>query len=220
MGNKTISLPLEVGIEVSAELAGTKRTNFTLIGGLSGQYLILKPQKKDNLTGLANFQPDTRLVVRYIHEGYVYAFRSYILTYSSVPDKLLFIQYPQKIAEQTVRDSPRISCLLPAKLVCADKELSGTIIDVSDTGCSWRSADVVYQRRDEYDFSKASRLLINFPGENKPSSFECKNHNIRSDSILTCLGLEFLNLSEEAQKLLKEYLHLGYFDERILENDG
>ncbi len=219
MAKEATKLPLELGIEFTVEMAGITRSNYQLIGSLENQYLILKQEGQVIQSAMINLKPGTQLVVRYIFKGKVIGFRSSILVHTTVPDKLVFIKYPKEFAEHNVRSSPRIECLLPAKLFCSNKNLTGTIIDMSFSGCSWRSSNITYQRRHEYGFSESLKLTITFPGVSKPLSIMCKYKNTAQDNELMCLGLEFLELGDTDNKILVDYLHLGFVDERILSSN-
>ena len=219
MAKEIIKLPLELGIEFRVEMAGITRAGYQLIGCLENEYLILKQEGQVIQSDMINLKPGTQLVVRYIYKGKVIGFRSSILVHTTVPDKLVFIKYPKEFADHNVRSSPRIECLLPAKLIYTNNNLAGTIIDMSFSGCSWRSSNITYQRRNEYGFSESLKLVINFPGVSKPISITCKYKNTTQDNELMCLGLEFLKLDESDNKILVDYLHLGFVDERILSAD-
>jgi len=216
MSKDATKLPLELGIEFMVEMAGITRTSYQLIGSLEDQYLILKQEGQVIQSAMINLKPGTQLVVRYISKGKIIGFRSSILVHTTVPDKLVFIKYPKEFAVHNVRSSPRIDCLLPAKLVSSNKSLVGTIVDMSFSGCSWRSSNITYQSKNEYDFSESLKLIINFPGVSEPVSINCKYKNTTQDNELMCLGLEFLELGNTDNKILVDYLHLGFVDERIL----
>lgn len=216
MAQETSKLPLQLGIEFMVEMAGITRASYQLIGCLEDRYLILKQEGQAIQSAMINLKPGTQLVVRYISKGTIIGFRSSILVHTTVPDKLVFIKYPKEFAEHNVRSSPRIDCLLPAKLVCSNNNLAGTIIDMSFSGCSWRSSNITYLRKEEYGFSESLKLIINFPGVSEAVSIMCKYKNITQDNELMCLGLEFLELVDADNKILVDYLHLGFVDERIL----
>ena len=219
MAKEATKLPLELGIEFMVEMAGITRANYQLIGSLENQYLILKQESQMIQSAMINLKPGTQLVVRYICKGKAIGFRSSILVHTTVPDKLVFIKYPKDFAEHNVRSAPRIGCLLPAKLICLNENLAGTIVDMSFSGCSWRSSSITYQRRYEYGFSASLKLIITFPGVAEPLSIKCKYKNTTQDNELMCLGLEFLELDDTDNKILVDYLHLGFVDERILSSD-
>lgn len=216
MAKEAPKLPLSLGMEFMVEMAGITRTTYQLVGSLENQYLILKPESQMIQSVMINLKPGTQLVVRYISKGKIIGFRSSILVHTTVPDKLVFIKYPIEFAEHNVRSAPRIECLLPAKLIRFNSNLAGTIVDMSFSGCSWRSSNITYQRRDEYSFSESLKLIIAFPGVPKPLSLKCKYKNTTQDNELMCLGLEFLELADTDNKILVDYLHLGFVDERIL----
>ncbi len=212
-----IPLLVELGMEVVLEIAGTNRFKFRLIGCLEDKYLILKIPPNAELNAQINLKPGVQVVARYHSEGQVFAFRSRILVFSSVPDKLLFIEYPTRYFGQTVRKNPRILCLLPATLSYQKKPLPGTIIDISESGCSWRSAQLSHKRSKEFDFSGTLQLSISFPGFANESLINCLDKNITQKSEMLCLGLAFVDLQAGDIERIKQYLHLGFIDENDID---
>ncbi len=216
MDKEVGKLPLELGMDIVVELAGTSRTKFKLVGALDNQYLILKLPQQALKNAAVNYKPDIQLVARYLYKGRIFGFRSTILVLSSVPDKLIYIAYPKIIDERNVRKKPRIVCLLPAKLVCDDKQFNGTIIDISASGCSWRSSEITYERRQELVFDGPQSLSINFPGISEPVTLTCVDKNTKQESELMCIGLAFIEINEVDYRVLEDYLHLGFIDETLL----
>jgi c-di-GMP-binding flagellar brake protein YcgR len=213
MPKTNMPLPIALNMEVVVEIAGASRINFRLVGCLETQYLILKVPRNAENYAMINFKPGIQVIARYHFNGQIFGFRSRLLVYTTVPDKLIFIEYPESYDEHSVRSKPRISCLLPATLLAAEKRFSGTIIDISASGCSWRSAKIKAGPPADLKFEGKLQLAINFPGVAQQHTVQCQQKNVKSDSELLCLGIEFIDLKTTDAEQINAYLHLGFIDE-------
>jgi c-di-GMP-binding flagellar brake protein YcgR len=219
MSGKQPPLPLELNLEMLVQSSGESRKSFQLIGARAGHYLIIKPTKVTAQT-LRPPKKGTELVVRYIYHGLVFAFRSKVLDRSSEPDQLIFITYPAKYDELSVRKAPRVSCLLPAEFVIGKQRLPGTIVDISYTGCSWRSSNLTYELGDKLLTEGALSLSITFPGRIEAVGVKCNEKYAKQKSELMKLGLAFGNVDEQTKQVVDGFINLGFISETLLEKQG
>ena len=75
------------------------------------------------------------IVIRYVHKGTVFGFKSRIIHFITTPVKLIFIDYPKKIKNQNFRSHKRIYCHLPASATIADNTVEGPVTGLSKEGC-------------------------------------------------------------------------------------
>ncbi|MBN2333070.1 MAG: flagellar brake protein [Deltaproteobacteria bacterium] len=104
-----------------------------LVGMEEGRYMIVKlPSAADPK---ALFTLDRSLVVRYLHRGSVFGFKSKVMGVIDSPAPLLFICYPEAIEDHNLRNFARIDCYLPARLQTGKLFFDCRIVDISKGGC-------------------------------------------------------------------------------------
>jgi c-di-GMP-binding flagellar brake protein YcgR len=123
------------GTTISLEAAGGARLPVRLLGVVSGSYLALRdvPARHGNMDFTLNY--GEKVVLRYLHEGTVTGFRSYVLNMVKEPERLLFVAYPSEVQHYALRRADRIKCTLPSQLFVRGAQYRAVIADLSETGC-------------------------------------------------------------------------------------
>ncbi len=104
-----------------------------LIGMQLGEFLCLRmPPVPSADSRLAVNQT---AVIRYLHDGAVYGFKTKILHLMFEPFKLLFVSYPDEVERYDLRKSKRISCIIPCRIYHENGEFQAFIVDLSSGGC-------------------------------------------------------------------------------------
>lgn len=123
------------GTKVSLEAAAGTRVSVRLLGFVADAYLVLRdlPARHGNMDFTLHY--GEQVVLRYLHEGTVVGFRSYVLNMVKEPERLLFIAYPSEIQQYALRRANRIKCTLPSQLFVQGEQLAAVLADLSETGC-------------------------------------------------------------------------------------
>lgn len=131
---KDIALNITFGCEILIEIEGVgSRIKSTLIGVDPKSYIIIKTP---NVVGIQKcLLAGTFVTVRYLYLGTVYGFRSSILVSVTVPEGLLFLQFPKHIERINLRKHERITCAVPVAFGLGDFNLNGIVSDLSSGGC-------------------------------------------------------------------------------------
>ena len=106
----TVKLSTEIGTEMQMEIAGlSSRIKLTMIGLLDGKYLIFHlPPKIYAAIGNNLLKPNISINIRGISKGEAYGFTTSIIMVNQTPDTLMFVKYPHKIQQHTIRQGQRI----------------------------------------------------------------------------------------------------------------
>jgi hypothetical protein len=122
--------------EVRLQTPGGTRAALQLLGKVEGQYLVLRIIRPKSFDTLGFSYGDT-VILRYLHAGVVYAFRTLVLNAVHAPEGLLFVAYPQAHAVQhhPLRASDRLPCSLPVNLTLGDTASAALVVDLSQSGC-------------------------------------------------------------------------------------
>ena len=198
------SLDLQINHPVSLRL------KVPLIGYELGKYIVLKYPKSANTSEYKDVLIEGNvLIIRYLMEGNkgeCFAFRSSIKNITQYPEKLIFIEYPNKIENRQLRLQQRTSIHLPAIIMLEstgdDKktQINGIIGDISAKGCGFtfktKSASTKVNKRDIF---VCLRSPIN--GEVQIPARVC---NSRNDNGVVNVGIQFIDNEKLVPKLISE----------------
>jgi c-di-GMP-binding flagellar brake protein YcgR len=213
-------IDLDVGSQLTIDLKSRlNKIKASYVGMAHGEYLIIKI---DTLHAPQNIHSSLHkgypLTIRYLSKGKVYGFHTAILHVIFNPDKLIFIDYPNKIEEQNIRSQKRVTCSFNSKVSFEDIEFKGIIVDISKNGCKFTTiadekSDNELIGKNLNDFAiKCSltpekiKLGMKLPGSKNEISITCKQRNLSKDTNYATLGLEFTSMSEEDSIILYDYL--------------
>jgi len=154
-------------------------------------------------------KPD--LIVRFIDDGVVYAFKASIIDIVTSKVQLLILEYPTEICARSLRKEPRYDCTLRAKLL-SDIQQEGLLKDLSYSGCQIRIPNLEPNETLKELKSREEKIALEvlFPSSD---SFEKLAGKVIS--VLPCenelrIGIAF----EGKADAVKEYL-----DQLQLQND-
>ncbi|OBS08449.1 hypothetical protein Thpro_022699 [Acidihalobacter prosperus] len=134
-----------VSHELAAVLAGGTRVyvqirpyearfEASVLGCVADRYLIFRA---DGTRGGPPVPPRVgdNIVVRFLVEGVAYGFNSSIMHTISVPEPLIFMQYPATITRVSVRQHQRLPCRLPCVVTGDNGEKeTALLLDISEQG--------------------------------------------------------------------------------------
>jgi hypothetical protein len=126
---------IEIGTHLQIQVGqSAARMESTHVGTRHNKYLIITMPKSLYQSASRLQEDGTRLVIRYIHNGNAYGFKSAVLDVISSPEKLFVITYPTNIEVYKLRNYPRLSCFLPARVFIGNQVIEGSVVDISRTG--------------------------------------------------------------------------------------
>jgi CheY-like chemotaxis protein len=198
---------LEMGIRLHVKpenLAVTSKSTF--IGMKPEEYLIIAtPRSFDKF--LEKPALEKQIIVKYLCNGIIFAFKSKILQSLPAPFDLLFLQYPNQVEQRYIRSLKRIKCFIPAKATCNDEETIGSILDINIRGCG-----CLLQALDAYDpltwkIDEHVSLQCRFPGIEGEIEISGLIKNIRVTSEGTVIGIAFFRkMNPEVEEIITQYI--------------
>lgn len=127
-------LDIDIGTPLFLEVRGVPgKFKSKLIGMDVGRFLIIATPAGQLPPG-AKVDPDTFIKVRYVHQGSVYGFETFVRGIVIRPARLLLVAYPQQVAEQSLRKAERFDCHIACEMVIGSSRSPGTLVDISTTG--------------------------------------------------------------------------------------
>jgi len=177
-----------------------------------GRYLIIRISENDLI---GNFRSDnvrqSPMIVRYLHNGTVYGFRSSIVNIVLVPAKLFFVTYPTKLDEFSALSGSRHECILPAMTLIGNDLVDMVILDISKQGClcmiktEGMDHDKIYAG---VNVNNTIDIKVQFPGAEGKFGLMGKIRNISKDVGKILLGVQFEKMPPELKDGLDSFLSL------------
>lgn len=170
----------------------------TLIGIDLDKYLIFKLNSIDN--NLKEQLNNNRISVEFFKDKSVLGFNSDIIAITSVPDTLIFLDYPTSIANCERRSQPRSECFLPAQFEIGDIFVEGPIIDISNKGCCFK-----LMNGNKIDQDKLNKITIylRYGVDGNAISVTGNIKSIRYSGNEINIGVLFDEIDEETKGLME-----------------
>lgn len=200
-------IPLEIGSRVKLEFPHQgSLVESTMVGMLQDRFLIVtNPEPHADLTATLGVE---RVIIKYMHKGRLFMFKTQLLNSLESPSPLLFFEYPGVIHFHELREAKRSSIIIPCTFHPPGKpELYGTLIDMSLTGalCQIRHKGDTAVPRIEIGEKVMLRCLL--PGVKEEQVIGGVVRNIQVNTGETRIGIEFLNLQQHLADTLGNYLY-------------
>lgn len=190
-----LSPGLSVDVEIESQIKPQLRCRTSLVGWRKDRYLVLRPS--DSQYHL--FCNESYVILRYLVDGQIYAFKTRILATTANPERLIFCYYPEQVTNLRLRQHTRYATRLFAQLELESNSAEGLILDISASGCqflprsaraedlSGSSVNVVFP------FLRQGRDVLKIPAV-------VRNQRMLDNGI--GLGIQFTGSVEAVMKLL------------------
>jgi len=183
-------------------IAGSYRS--TLVGMERTQYLICSLPKAPGIVGKLNGRNQT--VVRYVHRGVVYGFKSTLLGVVEEPFRLGLLSYPEDIETVRLRQCDRVPCLIPAAAKFRDKSLDGAILDLSVGGCCLAFTASSEDEMIDSNPGEEFEVSVQLPGGASGLVIKMIAGHIRRQGSRVTIGGPFRDLDRDASTALQSYI--------------
>ena len=202
------SIPLNIGaqLEIESRKLGISLKSM-LVGVLHDKYLIVTTPPPFNIVQEA-LHSEEKIVIKYIHDGKLFMFKTILLKAIVDPHYLLFLGYPSIIHHHDFRSAKRaalfIPCTfkMPGSLVCR-----GVLLDISSEGVLLQVNTKNNQLLPNVVLNDHVRLRCLLPGFADEQDITGQVKNIRKDHIEAKIGIEFIQLQDSVQKKIEHYLN-------------
>lgn len=202
---------MEIGITLKIQIEGTKgRLTSEPIGIEEGKYLIIKMPPVQFMGNLSNvLYKGNNIIIRYMHKGTVFGFKSHIIHSINNPVKLIFVEYPKGIESHELRAHKRLDCFLPAKAKIKDNTIAVTIIDISREGCNIVIEKAKVETSLILQVDNEIGISFQLPGDKEELNVSGKQKNIKQERDSVSIGVKFIDTSIELQERLYNFLSLA-----------
>ncbi|MCX5807642.1 MAG: flagellar brake protein [Proteobacteria bacterium] len=198
-------LGVEWGMPLMISFQGFNESHKGILVGMDrGHYLICSVAQMRSIW--IKVHKESHVVVRYLHKGVVYGFKSNMISLIEEPIPLMLLSYPEEIETVALRKHDRINCLIPATVQVDGQSYKGAILDMSLGGCSF-----VYTTSPESESSQVQKgvdavLSIQIPGSQSERTVELGIVNVRREGHKITMGSQFKNLDTTTGNTIESYI--------------
>jgi len=146
-----------------------------------------------------------QLILKYIHKGTIYGFRTAVHNAISSPASLIFFDYPDTIEKIDLRRASRHKCSIDGKLHTTEDDYECMVVNVSETGCK------ISARAGTRDMLKATKvddtMVVSMSlGTHGMLKLPIAVRNISLEKGIIYMGSMYLDIHKSEEKLIQKYL--------------
>lgn len=195
---------IEIGTHMQLQVGQHAiRMESSLVGMRRDKYLILTMPGEPNKPAIRQDEIGTKLVIRYIHQGNAYGFKSVVMDVIAGADRLLIISYPFQLEVFELRNYPRLNCFLPARVFLGNQVIDGSLNDISRTGAHFTCAKSDHVSNLAEHVDDAIKIDIQIPGSDGHIHIASNIRKVEASSDKFELGIRFEIIeTDELTKLL------------------
>lgn len=199
-----VQLSVSPGKDVIIRVPGLAQSYRGRIVGFDPyDYLIASVRLPSSLRG--ELALGGQIIVKYINDGTVYGFKTYVRNAITSPTSLLFFDYPSVMEKMELRRDSRTQCNLDGTLHSDDGDYDCLILNISHTGCK---VSVRAKARDSLASVEIGTTLIlslNLGAEGT-LKLPLVIRNVEREQGIHTLGSMFLDLNDDEEERIGKYL--------------
>lgn len=204
-------LVVTAGRVVNIQRVGERtRVRAEVLGAVPDGYIALREacsSPESRVLRLLSLRVADLLILRFLHEGVVYGFRTAVSRLVTDPEHLVFVHYPRLVEHVSVRREPRTACCMPCRVAYdGSGPQPGLMLDVSAAGCR-----IVGQfEREEAAPSAGCQVTVILALPDRTEPFQALGVVRRLDRDEEwVLGIAFDQEQKELYDALEPYLRLA-----------
>ncbi|MBI9086599.1 MAG: flagellar brake protein [Desulfobacterales bacterium] len=201
--NSPLSIDLECPLFIQCK-GQKERFKSRLVGFVPDGYLIVATP---GVPGIQNIlAAHESVLVRYIHHGEVFGFKTSVIGTILSPFRLTFLACPPRVERINLRKAPRVDCHIPATLTTGDRSLTGMILDISSGGCRFSARAQGDGETPHIHIGAAVEISFPLLGQEGAAKVQGKIKNVHHDGDRLVLGIFFSDLDPEMSKRIADYV--------------
>ena len=203
---RTKPLSIDLNSPLFIQCKGQKeRFKSRLVGLSPGDYLIVATPRVPGIGNILATNED--ILVRYIHRGEVFGFKTYVIGAVTAPFRLTFLAHPASVERINLRKTTRVECYIPTTLTADGRSLAGMILDISTAGCRFSATrQSMGQAPPALETEKVVALSFPVLGHEQRAEMSGMVKNIQQDKNRLSLGILFKDLDEASFKRIEDYI--------------
>ncbi len=200
-------IALEIGTKIKMELDELDRSLVTtMVGMVPDEYLLITPPSPASALVDVMASSD-RIIIKYLHMGRLYMFKTRLQKAIDEPHQLLFLDYPLVIHYHELRRARRTSIFIPGTLtLTGDDEFSVALIDLNGLGCLCQIRVKGNPPLPALAIDTQVHLRCLLPGLVESQQVTGIVRNFKSSSTEARIGLAFSGLPSHLREVIKRYV--------------
>ncbi|MDD9305258.1 MAG: flagellar brake protein [Desulfobacter sp.] len=196
---KSQGIYIDIGTKVYLEIDGvTFSVTSVFVGMLKDEFMIITlPQKYKSVKN--KLYPGNIMIVKYLHEGSVFAFQAGVIEMITTPIRAIALEYPKVVQQRELRGSRRRAVVIPGRVEAKRSDTPVIVNDISKKGCSF-----IYQGKTNLREGDVLRIFCQFPGFADETGAMACVRNIRREQGTLSVGAEF---QDATQAFLTPLMH-------------
>jgi hypothetical protein len=199
-------MDIVIGENMIVDLVGVGGSfKTTFVGMVRCKLLIVRMPSAADLR--EHIYQNKQVMVKYLSRGEIRVFRTAVASVGFKPIPLLFLDYPGRIDTLKLRKAKRLECFFPAKLYAGERELAGSVTDLSMDGCR---VSLPAKFAEAAVLAPDAALTVKFAFFSLSYDFEvtAKVKNVHVDNAVS-VGLKFDVLGERMRQSLEDYFRIA-----------
>lgn len=200
-----VNLELALGNDLVVMLPG-RSGGFrgTIVGFDPYEYIVANVRLPQSVRAGLSYRDE--IVIKYLHEGTVYGFRSNILNHITRPAPLIFFVYPDSIEKLDLRQASRFNCSIDGTVYTMEgKGYDCLILNVSETGCMVAASVNARDPLNTIDVGQDMLVAMQL-GNLGTLKLPIAVKNVSKEKGTLRFGSMFLDINEEERELLVRYV--------------
>jgi len=184
------------------------RVKAQVLGAVPDAYIVLRDlplagRSESKLSTILPMTGDT-VLVRFLHEGVVFGFRSAVARVVTEPEYLLFVQYPKCVERFSVREQRRWVCSIPCRLEVSGQSGPAIMTNINSKACG--VAALVQDESISPKTDDAVGITLRVPESDHALNVSGKVRRIEASDRVWQAGILFEEDQEQMMEAVMPYL--------------
>jgi c-di-GMP-binding flagellar brake protein YcgR len=204
--DKANNIYIDIGNRVYLEIDGVNFSAICIfIGMLRDEFMIITFPKQYKTIKNQLFSGN-KMVVKYLYDGSVYAFKTSVIETITSPIKAIAIEYPKVVQQRELRVVKINDVVIPGKFEAKNIEFKAVVFDISKKGCRFtykdKKSNVTALRE-----SALLRVYMQFPGVADEIGVMACIRNVKKEHGKLSIGAEFQDITKPFLTALMHFLY-------------
>jgi hypothetical protein len=204
--DKAKNICIDIGNRVYLEIDGINFSAICIFIGMLRDEFMLITFPRQYKTIKNHLFSGNKMVVKYLYDGSVYAFKTSVIETITSPVKAIAIEYPKVVQQRELRVVKRNDVVIPGRVTAKNIEFKTVIFDISKKGCRFTYKDKK-SNVNALGEGDLLRVYIQFPGVADEIGVMACARNVKREHGKLSIGAEFQDITKPFLTALMHFLY-------------